>query len=101
MALPLAVDRVDVAHYFNTLCLVYTILIFAYVISQLVLSFGVRVPYSRASDAILGFLRDTCEPYLRIFRRFIPMLGPLDITPIVAVLVLQVVCSLVGRLIGG
>jgi YggT family protein len=101
MALPLAVDRVDVAHYVNTLCLVYTILIFAYVISQLVLSFGVRVPYSRASDAILGFLRDTCEPYLRIFRRFIPMLGPLDITPIVAVLVLQVVCSLVGRLIGG
>lgn len=102
MALPpLAVSRVDVAHYVNTLVLVYTILIFAYVISQLVFSFGVRVPYSRASNAVLGFLRDTCEPYLRIFRRFIPMIGPLDITPIVAVIVLQVVGSIVVRLIQG
>ena len=54
-----------------------------------------RVPYSRWSDAVLGFLRDVCEPYLRIFRRFIPMIGPLDFSPIVALLVLQIVGNIV------
>jgi YggT family protein len=101
VSLPLATTRGDIAHYVETLALVYTILIFAYVISQLIFSFGVRVPYSRVTDAVLGFLRDVSEPYLRIFRRFIPMLGPLDITPIVAVIVLQVVSSIVVNLIRG
>ena len=60
-----------------------------------------RVPYSRWSDAVLGFLRDVCEPYLRIFRRFIPMIGPLDISPIVALIVLSLVGSVVEGLIRG
>ena len=60
-----------------------------------------RVPYSRWSDAVLGFLRDVCEPYLRIFRRFIPMIGPLDISPIVALIVLSLVGSIVEGLIRG
>jgi YggT family protein len=59
------------------------------------------VPYSRWSDAVLGFLRDVCEPYLRIFRRFIPMIGPLDISPIVALLVLNFAGAIVVRLISG
>ena len=41
-------------------------------------------PYSRWSSAVLEFLRQVCEPYLSIFRRFIPPIGPLDISPIVA-----------------
>ena len=32
-----------------------------------------------------------CEPYLSIFRRFIPPIGPIDISPIVAILFLQFV----------
>ena len=40
---------------------------------------------------MLGFLRDVSEPYLGIFRRFIPPIGPIDISPIVAILVLQLV----------
>ena len=50
---------------------------------------------------MLGFLRDVCEPYLRIFRRFIPMIGPLDISPIVALIVLSLVGSVVEGLIRG
>lgn len=101
MSLSLAVTRADVASYVSTVCLVYTILIFAYVITSFLFALGVRPPYSRATDAVLGFLRDTCEPYLRIFRRFIPPLGPIDITPIVAVFVLQIVCGIVVRAIRG
>ena len=101
MSLLLAVTRGDVADYVEKLCLVYTILIFAYVITSFLFALGVRPPFSRVTDAILGFLRDTCEPYLRIFRRFIPPLGPIDITPIVAIFVLQILCGLVVNLIEG
>ena len=91
-----AVDRVTVADFLAALVTVYSLLIFAYVLLSLVFSFGVRVPYSRWSDAVLGFLRDVCEPYLRIFRRFIPQLGPLDLSPIVAILVLFIVGAVHG-----
>jgi YggT family protein len=96
-----AIDRVTVADFLAALVTVYSLLIFAYVLLSLIFSFGVRVPYSRWSDAVLGFLRDVCEPYLRIFRRFIPMIGPLDISPIVALLVLQIVGNIVVGAVRG
>jgi YggT family protein len=85
----LADARGQVADFLSALILVYTLIIFVYIITSLVFSFGGRMPYNRWSDAVLGFLRDVCEPYLSIFRRFIPPLGPLDISPIVAILLLQ------------
>jgi YggT family protein len=96
-----ALTRDDIANYVSALITVYTLLIFAYVLSSLIFSFGVRVPYSRWSDAILRFLRDVCEPYLRIFRRFIPLIGPMDISPIVGIVLLQIVGSIVVNAIRG
>ena len=100
-ALVIATTRDTIADYVYALFLVYSVIIVIYVLSSLIFSLGVRVPYSRWSDAVLGFLRDVCEPYLRIFRRFIPMIGPLDITPIVALIVLWVVGGAVVSLIQG
>ena len=96
-----AIDRVTVADFLAALVTVYSLIIFAYVLLSLVFSFGVRVPYSRWSDAVLSYLRDVCEPYLRIFRRFIPMIGPLDISPIVALLVLQIVGNFIVSAVRG
>jgi len=93
--------REQIADFLSALLLVYVLIIFAYIITQLIFSFGGRVPYSRWSSAVLGFLRDVCEPYLSIFRRFIPPIGPIDISPIVAILVLQIVGSLLIALIRG
>lgn len=93
--------RNDIADFVAALVLVYTILIFAYIVSSLVFAFGARVPYSRWSDAILTFLRQVCEPYLRIFRRFIPPLGPLDLSPIVGIIALQIVGAIIVSLIRG
>ena len=90
-----------VADFLAALILVYTLLIIAYILSQLFFNFGGRVPYSRTSDGILGFLRDVCEPYLAIFRRFIPPIGPLDLSPIVALFALQIVGGIVASLIHG
>ena len=54
-----------------------------------------RPPYSRTTDAILGFLRDICEPFLRIFRRVLPSFGGIDFSPIVAIVVLELFNSIV------
>jgi uncharacterized protein YggT (Ycf19 family) len=97
----MASARVQIANFLNALLTVYIILIFAYILTTLVFSFGGRIPYSRWSSAVLGFLRDVVEPYLRIFRRFIPPIGPIDISPIVAILVLQIVGRLIINAIHG
>ena len=67
---------------------VYTILIIAWIIVSWVFSFGVRVPYSRPVNAVLDFLRDVTNPYLRIFRRLGLQFGPVDLSPMVGILVL-------------
>jgi YggT family protein len=98
----LASARTEIADYLSTLIYVYTLLIVVHIVVQLLFAFGVRPPYSRALDAILSFLRDVCEPYLRIFRRIIPMVGAFDFSPIVAIFVLSLLNSLiVGGLIHG
>jgi YggT family protein len=93
--------RTDIAGYVQTLVFVYGLIIIAYILSSLFFGFGGRVPYARWSSALLGFLRDVSEPYLSIFRRFIPPLGPLDLSPIVGLIVLQVVGGVVASIIHG
>jgi len=73
---------------------IYVLLIFAYVLLS-----WIRLPYSRTTAAVQQFLDEVCRPYLRLFRR-LPTLGPLDISPIVAVVVLLVAAGLVNSLIG-
>ncbi len=97
----LALTRVDVADYVGTLFLVYTILVILWV----VLSYIRRMPYNRFLSAAVGFVNDVVEPYLRIFRRFLPPLkigpGALDLSPIVGIFVLQIVGGLLVTIIKG
>jgi YggT family protein len=97
----LAVTRVDVANYVSALFTVYIVMIFVYILLNLLLSVGMRVPYSRWSDAVMNFLRDVCEPYLRVFRRLIPVVGGFDLTPMLALIVLYVVRTIVVNAIAG
>ena len=100
-ALPLAAVRDDIAGYVDALFTVYLICIFAYVVISIMYSVGIRPPYSRWWNAIVEFLRQVVEPYLRIFRRILPMFGPLDLSPMVATIVLIVVWRIVVSLIQG
>ena len=93
--------RVEIADFLSALLTVYTLILVAWIVSSLVFALGVRVPYSRWSNAILDFLRDVSEPYLRIFRRLGLRIGPLDLSPMVAILVLQIVGGLIVNLIHG
>ena len=100
-ALPIAAVRDDIAGYVDAIVTVYTLLIIAYILSSMFFAFGGRVPYSRWSSAVLGFLRDVCEPYLGFFRRFIPALGPIDLSPIVAIFVLNIAARIITGVIAG
>lgn len=62
---------------------VYVLLIFVFILTS-----WVRLPYSPWLQRIQRFLFDVCDPYLRLFRRVLPPLGPLDLSPVVAVIVL-------------
>ncbi|PSP25289.1 MAG: hypothetical protein BRC55_04250 [Cyanobacteria bacterium SW_8_48_13] len=44
----------------------------------------------------MSYLSPITDPYLNIFRSFIPPLGGLDLSPILAILVLQLVALLIG-----
>ena len=90
-----AVTRGDIANYVSALFHVYIVLIFVYILLNLLFSFGLRLPYSRFTDAVMNFLRDVCEPYLRLFRRFIPPIGMFDLTPMIAIIVLYIVRTVV------
>ncbi len=96
-----ALTRGDVANYVGALFEVYGVLILIYVLSTMLFSFGMRPGYSRALDAVLSFLRDVSEPWLRIFRRFIPAIGPLDLSPLVALVALGFIGGLITQLIRG
>jgi YggT family protein len=65
---------------------VYILLLFAYIITS-----WFQLPYSVWLNRIQRFLYDVCEPYLRIFRRILPPLGPLDLSPIIAIISLYVI----------
>jgi|SRR5215831_18748164 len=94
--LALLADWVSSAQAFVTVFIyVYILIIFIYILTS-----WIRLPYSTWLNRIQRFLYDVCEPYLRLFRRILPPLGPLDLSPIIAIFVLYIVLRLVNALLG-
>ena len=91
----LLADAIDQAETFvNVFVSVYTLVILAYIITS-----WVRLPYSPWLNRIQRFLYDVSEPYLRLFRRILPSMGGLDLSPWVATIVLWVIAyALIGIL---
>ena len=95
----LVLDAVSsVQNFLRVFVYLYIFLILAYVITS-----WIRLPYSPWLNRIQRFLYDVCDPYLRLFRRILPPVGPLDLSPMIAVIALVVleqvvVEGLLGRL---
>ena len=100
MNLVAALTRDDLATYVEALFFVYLVLIIGNVILSWVQQFR-PIPYNLTLRAILGFIEDTTNPYLNLFRAWVPRIGPLDISPIIAIIVLSLVGGLVAGLIRG
>jgi len=48
----------------------------------------------------IKFIRETTDSYLEVFRRFVPPLGGLDFSPIIAIIVLQILQGVITGIIG-
>ena len=101
MILPPAITRDTIADYVQALFLVYLILIFI----RVLLSWIPRMPYNRYLRAAVDFVEEVTNPYLNVFRRFLPPIGgggfALDLSPILAIIVLSIVWRVVVALIAG
>ena len=84
----------SLARFVQVFIFVYTLLLLGYIITS-----WIRLPYSPWLNRVQRFLYDVCDPYLRIFRRFIPPLGPLDLSPMVAIIVLFVLSNVLVSLL--
>jgi len=96
-----SVSRTDIANYVGAVFYVYILLLFIYILINMMFSLGVRPPYSRWTDAILNFFRDVSEPYLRLYRSFIPQVGMFDFSPMIAIIVLYIARTIIVNLIAG
>jgi uncharacterized protein YggT (Ycf19 family) len=93
--------RNDIADFVAALVLVYTICIVGWVVLSLIFSLGVRMPYNRIVNGTMDFLRDVSNPYLALFRKLPLQVGPLDLSPMVAIIVLQIGGGIVISIIRG
>jgi YggT family protein len=96
-----AIGRDEIADYVDALFIVYLILIFV----RILLSWIPRIPYNPTLSAVIGFINDVTNPYLNLFRRFLPPVGgggfALDLSPIIATIVLLIARGIVVGLIRG
>lgn len=90
-----AIGRQEIANYIDALFLVYIIIIFA----RILLSWIPRIPYNPVLSAVINFITEVTDPYLRLFRRVIPPLGgggfALDLSPIIAIFVLIIARAII------
>jgi YggT family protein len=70
---------------------IYLLLIFV----RILLTWFPTVEWMNQLTSVLSPITD---PYLNVFRSFIPAIGGLDLSPIVAIIVLQVVAQILGSL---
>jgi YggT family protein len=83
-----AISRIE--DFLRVFVYVYSLLILAYIITS-----WVRLPYSVWLNRIQRFLYDVCDPYLRMWRRVLPMFGPVDLSPVVGVAALYILLAVV------
>ena len=73
---------------------VYTVVLLAYVVMS-----WLRLPYSPWLNRIQRFLYDVSEPYLRLFRRVLPSMGPLDLSPMIGIIALWLIDQVLVRIL--
>lgn len=95
-----ALTRENIADYVSALVFVYLLLIIANIAMGWIQMFR-SIPYNVTLRAVTGFVTEVTDPYLAVFRRFIPPLGPIDLSPILAILLLSIVGRIVVGLISG
>lgn len=87
-------SKASLLSFIHALFLVYYALIFVRVLFS-----WLGIPSQRTLLLIFRFIYDVTEPYLRLFRRFIPPMGGIDFSPFIAILVLFLIERVIAELI--
>ena len=83
----------EIELFVNVFATVYGLVLVLYVLLS-----WIRLPSSLGP--LQRFLYDVCEPYLRLWRRILPLsFGPVDFSPIVAILAVYAAARLVTLLL--
>lgn len=88
--------RDAIATLIGSATIVYTIMILVYALQSFV-----PLGYSTPVMMMRRYLDDTVAPYLMFFRRFIPPVGPLDLSAMVGLFGLWIVSGIIQGLIRG
>jgi YggT family protein len=86
--------------YIQTFVATFTWLYIAIIIAWM-LSTWVRLPYNVWTNRIRTFLDETAAPFVGIFRRILPRFGMLDLSPLAALIALQVGARIVESILDG
>ena len=88
-------DTIDsISLFLNVFVSIYVLTLILYILLS-----WFRLPYSLSP--VQRFLHELCEPYLSLWRRRVPLrFGPLDLTPMIAIVALLVAARIVTALLG-
>lgn len=89
-------STVALVNFIHALFLVYYALIFVRVLFS-----WMGIPQQRTLLTLFRFVYDVTEPYLGLFRRFIPSFGGIDFSPFIAILALFVIERIIVGLVVG
>jgi YggT family protein len=96
-----AFGRQEIADYASAVFIVYIVLIFL----NILISYVPRMPYRPWLRSVLDFITGVTDPYLNIFRRFLPPVGgggfAIDLSPMIGLILLFVAQAVVVGLIRG
>tara|TARA_B100000989_G_scaffold272496_1_gene229984 strand:- start:110 stop:397 length:288 start_codon:yes stop_codon:yes gene_type:complete len=84
----------------STVIYLYTLVLLAWVILSLLISFDIVNRYQPLVQKIYTALNRMTEPALRPIRKFLPDLGGIDISPIILLLLLQFVNDMLYSVAG-
>jgi YggT family protein len=89
-------QRVLLANFVTYFGDLYILLILVYILQSFV-----TLPYNRWLYAIRDFASETVWPLLSFFRRLLPMFGPLDLSPMLAMIAVIAVQRIAQSIILG
>ena len=82
----------------NTVLYLFQLSLVIYIVISLLIQFGIVNPYSSIISLVQNSLSQIHEPILNIVRRYIPMFGNLDLSPLVVFLLIMFLSDILNKI---
>lgn len=82
----------------DTVLYLFQLSLVIYIVISLLIQFGIVNPYSSIISLVQNSLSQIHEPILNIVRRYIPMFGNLDLSPLVVFLLIMFLSDILNKI---